>query len=121
MENKDVLYEKSYKFAVRIVKLSQYLNSNKKEYVLSKQIMRSDTSIGALIREAKYAQSDADFLHKLTVSLKEANETMYWIDLLNDTGYLTKQMHQSLYTDINELISILVSSTKTLKTKQGNI
>jgi len=77
-----VLRDKSYSFAIRIVKLSQFLNIEKKEYVLSKQILRSGTSIGALIREAEFGQSKADFVSKMSISLKEANETIYWISLL---------------------------------------
>lgn len=117
MKKQDILQNKSYTFAIRIVKLVQFLNREKKEYILSKQIMRSGTAIGALVSEAKYAQSRADFLHKLTVGLKEANETLYWINLLHDTGYLSKKMHASLHHDSNEIVSLLISITKTLKNK----
>ena len=117
MDNKSILADKSYRFAIRIVKLSQYLVSEKREFVLSKQIIRSGTSIGALVREAKYAQSTADFQHKLTIALKEANETQYWINLLRDTNYITQEQHQSLYKDSDELISLLVAITKTIKNK----
>ena len=117
MEKDNILHQKSYKFAIRIVKLSQFLISNKKEYILSKQILRSGTSIGALVSESKFAQSNADFINKLMIALKEANETQYWINLLYDTDYITIQMHKSLYSDIDELISLLVSITKTLKNK----
>jgi len=84
---------------------------------LSRQILRSGTAIGALVSEAKYAQSKADFLNKLTIALKEANETRYWINLLHDTGYLSSAMHQSIHADIEELLSLLVSITKKLKIK----
>ena len=117
MKKDNILHTKSYSFAIRTVKLSQYLNQEKKEYILSKQILRSGTSIGALIRESQYAQSHADFINKLTISLKEANETQYWINLLFDTDFITKDMHTSLFTDIDEIISLLVSITKTLKNK----
>ncbi|MCF6244533.1 MAG: four helix bundle protein [Sulfurovum sp.] len=117
MEKDNILHTKSYHFAIRIVKLSQYLVNEKKEYVLSKQILRAGTSIGALVSESKFAQSRADFINKLMISLKEANETQYWINLLHDTKYITTDMHKSLYADIDELISLLVSITKTLKNK----
>mgnify|MGYP001214574336 FL=1 len=83
-----LLKDKSYSFAVEIVRLVQYLQQEKKEYVLSKQILKSGTSIGALIHEAVFAQSDSDYLNKLAVSLKEANETLYWLNLLRDTDYI---------------------------------
>jgi len=111
----NILIEKSYQFSIRIVRLSQYLTREKKDYVLSRQVLRSGTAIGALASEAKYAQSRADFLNKLTIALKEANETCYWINLLRDTDYISNTMHQSLYSDAEELLSILVSITKKLK------
>ncbi len=110
-----ILRDKSYLFAIRIVKLSQYLQAEKKEFVLSKQILRSGTSIGALIREAEFGQSKPDFIHKLTIALKEANETEYWILLLKDTDYLDKVMYNSLTVDCKELIKILIASVKTVK------
>ena len=93
----------------------QYLCEEKKEYVLSKQILRSGTSIGANIREAKRAQSKADFYAKLFISLKEAEETEYWLELLVETEYITKEMFDSVYADGEEIIKLLVSSTKTIK------
>ncbi|MDR0873698.1 MAG: four helix bundle protein [Prevotellaceae bacterium] len=117
MKKESVLREKSYKFAIRVVKLSQYLQQEKKEYVLSKQVLRSGTAIGALIREAEYAQSDADFVNKFSISLKETNETDYWISLLKDTDYLEIKLYESLYKDCDELISMLVSTIKTIKEK----
>lgn len=117
MKKDNILHTKSYAFAIRAVKLSKYLNKEKKEYILSKQVLRSGTSIGALISESKYAQSQADFINKLMISLKEANETQYWINLLHDTEYLSLQMYKSLNADINEIISLLVSITKTIKNK----
>ncbi|QOR62146.1 four helix bundle protein [Sulfurovum sp. ST-21] len=112
---KDLLREKSFAFALRIIKLSQYLQTEHKEYILSKQIIRSGTSIGALIREAQYAQSKADFLHKLTIALKEANETEYWLLLLKESGYLNDKMLQSIQPEIDELLKLLISSTKKIK------
>ncbi len=121
MQNKNLLYDKSYAFSIRIVRLSQYLNQEKKEYILNKQIIRSGTSICALVSESKFAQSRADFLNKLTVALKEANETQYWISLLYDTDYISKAMHDSLLEDSKELVKLLVSITKTIKQKNRGI
>ena len=111
----DPLSQKSFQFALRIVKLSKYLQENGREYILSKQIMRSGTSIGALVREAKYAQSKPDLLHKLSIALKEAHETEYWIELLWQSGYIDDKMYQSIAPEITELLKLLVASTKTLK------
>jgi four helix bundle protein len=111
----DPLSQKSFQFALRIVKLSKYLQENRREHILSKQIMRSGTSIGALAREAKYAQSKPDLLHKLSIALKEAHETEYWIELLWQSGYLDDKMYQSISPEITELLKLLVASTKTLK------
>lgn len=91
------------------------LIEDKKEYVLSKQLLRSGTSIGALIREAQHAQSRADFVHKMNVALKEANETTYWISLLKDTGYLSEEIFCSLSKDCDELLRLLVKIVKTAK------
>jgi four helix bundle protein len=112
------LREKSYKFALRIIKLYKYLVAENKEYVLSKQILRSGTAIGALISEAKFGQSKADFISKMHIALKEANETDYWLSLLKDSGYIDEKQYRSLSKEINELISMLVSTVKTLKSKQ---
>lgn len=115
---KSILKDKSYQFAIRIVKLSQFLQLEKKEFILNKQVLRSGTAIGALVREAEFAQSKADFIHKLHISLKEANETEYWLSLLFDTGYTEKSLSESLIADNKELIALLVSSIKTLKGKK---
>lgn len=112
-----ILKTKSYAFAIMIVKLSQSLSTNRKEYVMSKQILRSGTAIGALIREAEFAQSKKDFVNKLSISLKEANETTYWIDLLKDTDYLNDEEHRKLVSTSKELVAMLVSSIKTAKLK----
>ncbi len=106
---------KSYEFAIRIVKLSQYLQTERKEFVLSKQILRSGTAVGALIREAEYGQSKTDFIHKLTTSLKEANETEYWISILKDTGYIEYKLYESIWNDCKELLRLLITSIKTAK------
>ncbi len=113
--SKSILRDKSYLFAIRIVKLSQFLQSEKKEYILSKQIIRSGTAIGALIKEAEFGQSKPDFINKLYVALKEANETEYWIMLLKDTDYLNQNEFESIVEECRELIKMLVSSIKTLK------
>ncbi len=110
-----IIYEKSYAFALRIIGVFKYLKEEKKEFVLSKQLLRSGTAIGALISESKFAESNADFIHKMAIALKEANETKYWISLLKDTQYLTEQMYSSLFSDISEIIAILVTTIKKLK------
>lgn len=111
----NILKIKSYAFAIRIVKLSQYLQNDKKEFVLSKQILRSGTSVGALIRDAEYGQSKIDFVHKMSIALKEANESEYWINLLKDTGYIGKSISESLEVDCKELLKLLIASIKTTK------
>ena len=117
MQKENILHTKSYAFAIRAVNLSRYLHSEQKEYILSKQILRSGTAIGALISESEFAQSNADFINKLTIGLKEANETKYWINLLYDTQYISVSMYKSLISDIKELISLLVVIIKKLKNK----
>ena len=114
----DPLSQKSFRFALRIVKLSRYLQESEREYVLSKQVLRSGTSIGALVREAKYAQSKPDFLHKLSIALKEAHETEYWIELLWQSGYLNDKMYQSIQPEMTELLKLLVASTKTVRASE---
>lgn len=114
-----ILKQKSYQFAIRVVRLSQYLQNEKKEYILSKQTIRSGTAIGALIREAEFGQSRADFISKMSIALKEANETDYWISILRDTDYIEQNQYESLEKDIKELIAMLVSTVKTAKAKQG--
>jgi len=112
---KSVLRDKSYVFSIRIVRLMQYLQCERKEYVLSKQILRSGTSIGANVKEAEFGQSNSDFIHKMSIALKEANETDYWLSILHDTDYINTDLYQSLQNDCKELIAILVASLKTLK------
>ena len=117
MKKDNVISDKSFDFAVRIVNLYKHLTSEKKEFVLSKQLVRSGTSIGANVSEAIRGQSDADFISKLSIALKEANETDYWLKLLYKTDYLTEKEYESIRQDINEIIAILVSIIKTMKTK----
>lgn len=114
-DSNDPLSEKSFSFSLRIIKLFKYMQNEHKEYILSKQILRSGTAIGALIREAKYAQSKADFLNKLMVALKEANETHYWLELLYKSNYIDYKMYKSIEPDINAILKLLVASTKTVK------
>ena len=104
-------------FAVRIVKFYNYLCEEKKEYVLSKQILRSGTSIGANIRESRNAQSNADFINKLNIALKEADETQYWLELYKLSEIISEDFYNSLNKDIEELISMLVAAIKTMKAK----
>lgn len=111
----NIIKTKSMEFALRIVKLYQYLSSTKKEFVLSKQLLRSGTAIGALVRESEHAESKADFIHKLSIALKEANESDYWIELLFKSNYLTEPEYKTLFTDLDEIIRLLVSIIKTSK------
>jgi four helix bundle protein len=115
MANRSVVRDKSFQFALRVVKLYRYLKEEKKEYVLSKQVLRSGTAIGALIRESQYAESTADFIHKLAIALKEANETDYWIELLFQSGFLEEKSYKSIHIDIEELLKLLTSIIKTTK------
>ena len=113
-EEKGTAKKKSKVFAVRIVKLYRYLCDEKKEYVLSKQLLRSGTSIGANLAEAECAISRKDFLSKVYIALKECVETEYWLELLHETDYLTEQEYKSINTDCEELRKMLSSTTKTL-------
>lgn len=110
-----IIEQKSFQFAVRIVKLSKYLRSTKKEYTLSKQLLRSGTSIGANVAEAQQAQSKADFISKLSIALKETTETKYWLKLLRATDYLSEAEFQSIFSGCVEIEKILVSIIKSSK------
>lgn len=121
MNMKDsILKNKSKAFALRIIKMYNYLCAERKEYVMSKQILRSGTSIGANIAEAFYAQSEADFIAKLYISRKEAGETIYWIDLLKSSSYIGEQEADSISSDCEEILKLLTSSIKTMKGKIGH-
>ncbi|TRX02387.1 four helix bundle protein [Flavobacterium gawalongense] len=113
--SENVIKVKSFSFALRIVKLYQFLNQEKKEYVLSTQLLRSGTAIGALVREAEQAESKPDFIHKLAIAQKEANETDYWLELLFQSSYLNDIQFQSLNSDIVEINKILASIRITTK------
>ncbi len=116
-KRENIVMSKSYAFALRIIKLYKYLNVQQKEFVLSKQLLRSGTAVGALIKEAEHAQSKADFFSKMNIALKEANETEYWLMLLKDSDYLDENSFQSIHADSSELIELLVSIIKTSKNK----
>ena len=118
--NDNNLKEKSFRFAVRIINLYKYLSHEKKEFVISKQMLRSGTSIGANIREAQNAESKPDFIHKLGISQKETDETMYWIELLKETDYLDEKQFLSIYSESKELLKIIRSINLTTKNNLKN-
>jgi four helix bundle protein len=111
----NIIKNKSFDFALRIVKLYQFLVTDKKEFVLSKQLLRSGTAIGALVREPTQAESSKDFIHKLSIALKEANETDYWIELLFQSGYLEIKAYKSIKDDVTQILKLLVSIIKKSK------
>ena len=111
------IYQKSFQFAVRIVKLCKYLQTEQKEYILSKQVLRSGTSIGANVFEAQRGQTKADFTAKMCIALKEANETDYWLKLLHRTEYLTEAQYTSIYEDMQEILGILTAICRTTNKK----
>lgn len=112
---KNIIKEKTFAFALRIVKLHRFLNKEKREYVLSKQLLRSGTAVGALVRESEQAESKADFIHKMAIALKEANETDYWIELLFQSKIINQKEYESIKPDAVELIKLLTSTIKTSK------
>lgn len=109
------LHNKSYNFSIRIINMVKYIKCSAKEYALTNQVLRSGTAIGALISEAEYAQSTPDFINKLSIALKECNETLYWLNLLRDTSYITENEAQSIISDCRELLAMLIKSVKTSK------
>lgn len=115
MKTENIIQTKSYAFAVRIVRLYQHLSAEKREYVLSKQVLRCGTSIGANVEEAIGGQSRADFISKLSIAYKEARETSYWLRLLKDTEYLTAPQFESIHTDAEELCRIIAAIQKSTK------
>jgi four helix bundle protein len=110
-----IVGKKSFDFALRVIRLYRYLNDEKREYILAKQLLRSGTSIGANIREALHAQSKKDFISKMNIALKEANESLYWLELLGASEILEKNQSESIWNDCNEIVSLLVSIVKTSK------
>ena len=119
MEKGNILKKKSFDFAIRIVNLYKYMQEEKKEYIMSKQLMRSGTSVGAMHREAEHAESINDFIHKMAIAQKEANETIYWLELLKETGYLSEKEFESISADAVEIIKLITSSIKTAKNKNN--
>ena len=115
MSQDSILKTKSFNFAVRTIKLYQYLKKKFGEYEIAQQVIRAGTSIGALVREAEFAESRKDFIHKLYIGLKEANEINYWLELLQATEYINKKMFDSMKKDAEEILKMLVSSVKTVK------
>jgi four helix bundle protein len=113
----NIIKVKSFSFALRIIKLFQFLNVEKKEFILSKQLLRSRTAIGAMVRESEQAESKKDFIHKLAIAQKEANETDYWLELLFQSDYLNQPQFQSIKSDIIEINKILASIIITTKQK----
>ncbi len=113
----NILKDKSFAFAVRMVNLYKFLKKEHGEYIISQQLIRSGTSVGAIVREAEHAESLKDFIHKLSIGLKEANESKYWLDLLFATDFINKKMYESLNNDCEELLKLLIASVKTSKRK----
>lgn len=114
-KKENILLDKSFAFAIRIVKLYKFLSTEKKEYVLSKQMLRSGTAVGALIREAQNAESKADFVHKLAIAQKECDETSYWLELLKESKYINQIEFESMNENAIELLKIIKSSILTVK------
>ncbi len=115
MSGDSLIEERSYAFALRVVSAYKYLTEDKGERILSKQLLRSGTSVGAMMHEAKFAQSRADFVSKASIALKEANETQYWLRLLHDSGYIGDAAFSSIFDDARQVTAILVSIVKSTK------
>ena len=115
--SQSILAEKSFRFAVDVVRLCQRLSSESKEFVLSKQLLRSGTAIGALVSEARFGQSLPDFISKLSIAAKEASETDYWLKLLRETGYLSTMEYNNTTAQVDELLRMLSASIKTAKSR----
>ena len=113
---RSVVFELSKKFALRVIRLYVYLKDDRKEYVMSKQIYRCGTSIGANIAESRFAQSDADYICKLSIALKEASETMYWLDLLHESDFISSKQYESLLNDVKTITGTLVNIINKIKT-----
>ena len=120
MKNNNLIHDLSKTFAVRIVRLSQFLQDKHHEYVLSRQILKSGTSIGANVRESRNAQSKADFINKLNIALKESDETDYWLELLLLTGYLNQELYDSLVSDNKYITAVLTNIIKSCKDTNEN-
>ena len=124
MNQKNILKEKSFALALRIIKLYKFLIENKKEYILSKQILRSGTSVGAMIREAQNAESKMDFVHKLAIAQKECDESIYWMELLVQSNYISKEAFESVSAEAEQVLKMIKSAILTTKrniaTKKNN-
>jgi four helix bundle protein len=118
-KSKSLVGDKAYLFALRMIKAYKYLTHEQREFILSKQMLRSGTAVGALIKEAEHAQSKADFINKMNIALKEANETEYWLMLLKDSEYIDEKTFVSIHNDCVELIRMLASIVKTSKENHG--
>ena len=116
----NIVKTKSFLFAVRVVKLYKFLCESKNEFVLSKQLLRSGTSVGAMVREAEHAETKNDFKHKMGIAQKEINETIYWLELLKETDYLTQEQFESINTDAIEIIELITSIIKSVKANITN-
>lgn len=116
----NIIQEKSLDFAVRIVRLCRFLQEEKHEFVMSKQIIRCGTSVGANVRESQNAQSQPDFISKLSIALKEADETQFWLEVLMRSDIINKQLYDSFNNDVSELIALLIRIIKTTKAKANN-
>jgi four helix bundle protein len=111
----NIVKDKSFKFAVRVIQLYKYLCEEKKEFVLSKQLLRSGTCVGAMIRESEHAESKQDFIHKMAIAQKELNETMYWLELLKTTNYLNESNYLNIYNESQEIMKLITSILKSTK------
>ncbi|MFN3487542.1 MAG: four helix bundle protein [Emticicia sp.] len=116
----NIVKNKSFSFAVRVVKLYQYLCEQKKEFILSKQLLRSGTSVGAMVREAEHAETKNDFKHKMGIAQKEINETIYWLELLKETQYLTTEQFEGINADAVEIIKLITTILKSVKSNINN-
>lgn len=118
--SRNIVKDKSFGFAIRIVRLYQFLVTDKKEYVLSKQLLRSGTSVGAMVREAEHAETKKDFIHKMAIAQKEINESIYWLELLKETDYLKETEFESLNSEAVEIIKLTTTIIKSAKTNINN-
>jgi four helix bundle protein len=115
MKRDNPILDKSFAFAVRVVKAYKIISSDRKEFVMSKQLLRSGTSVGAMVREAEHAETQKDFIHKMAIAQKEINESMYWLELLKETDYLSLSEFESISIDAIEIIKLLTSIIKSTK------
>lgn len=117
-EKRSIIKDRSFLFAKRIIKLYQYITDSKKEYVITKQLLRSGTAVGALVREAQNAESRADFIHKLGIAQKECDESLYWLELLYESGYLKEKEFLSIQKEAGDLLKMIRSAIITMKSKK---